>query len=844
MTVSSTTSKAIYSGNGLTTTFAVPFYFLEAADLQVILRSGTTETVQALTTNYTVAGAGVEAGGTVTMLVAPAAAVTVTIRRNIAATQGTDLLPNDRLPAEDLEDGLDKLTMITQQLGEESSRSLKFPASDGALTSMLPTSLARANKYLAFDGSGNAYAAGATTSGATDADSVQYAPLGVGAVLTNVQDKLRQSVNAADFGNDLAVAVSSIGANKVTLVVSGTATVTNDLTIPENIALVVERPGIIVVSSQKRLFINGPFTCDRLHRAFNASLVIVTTTSDISGVALNIGTVSASLVQAGQTVEGTGVALGTVIAADYGVTGVGQVALNMFNGLLTSRTITLTGAAVFFGKGSVEAVYPQWFGAVADGTTDCTAAVRHAVYSTYWGGKIKFPAGKYRVTGQTTLFGGQTIEGDGPGDTNTGSPTTVETQAPSYIFLDANNTNILTIPPKADHVTIRDICFGTAVTTGQTVNGTGRKLIVFNGHAPQFTFTPVIENCYFFNAEMGILVNDDWAPSGDGYAPSGYYWSGFSTNATDIVQGTAYEIRTVGTTNWAAITGTVLSGVTGTVGCRFLPNATAPTGNGTAWAMPVYYDWGVNPGAVRDCEFRTNSFGIYFNTTNADAWSISNCDFLASAASCIGVYLRRCGFIKLTTCFFFGSALSGTVFVKAVAIGSVALDTVTLDSCQAEDCSHFFNYDASSTNTISTIINVINCKHEMGADVYLGKACQYNSYNTAILSDIYVDAPDVRVSSINDWYQFKNFTSGPTWGVTVTVNGDASSIYNYIPGRFPSSTVSGPKIAGAFLYGGTGSSNPTGAVTPSVVGQEFLNTVSGTWYKATGLTNSDWVALN
>jgi hypothetical protein len=682
------------------------------------------------------------------------------------------------------------------------------------------------------------------TSLVTSAGAVSYTPPGTGAIITNVQTKLRQSLSVTDYGNDLSVAIAAIGSNKQTLVISETVNISSDVTVPSNITLVVERPGVIVIAPQKRLFINGPFICDRLHKAFDTLLITVTTTSNINANALNIESVSANLVQAGQVVSGTGVTLGTVIAADYGVTGVGQVALNMYNGVLNSRAITLTGTSVFFAPGSVGEVYPQWFGAIADGATDCTNAIRLAVYSTYWGGKVKFPAGKYRVTGGTVLHAGLTIEGDGAGDTNTGAPTTAELQSPSYIFVDANNTNIFTIPSKADHVNIRDICFGTAVTTGQSVNGTGRKLIVFNGHAPQFTFTPIIENCYFFNAEMGVLVNDDWATVGDGYAPTGYYWSNQVVNATAIVQGPAYEIKTVGTTNWAAITGTVLSGVTGTVGCRFLANATPPTGDGTAYLMPIYFDWGVNPGAVRNCEFRTNSYGIYFNTTNADAWNISNCDFLASATNCVGVYLRRCGFIKLTTCFAFGSALSNTVFVKAVAIGPVALDTVTMDSCQAEDCSHFFNYDSSSTNTISTIINVINCKHELGADVYLGKACQYNSYNTAILSDIYVDAPDVRVSSINDWYQFKNFTSGPTWGITVTGSGDANSIYNYIPGRFPSSTVSGPKIAGAFLYGGTGSGNPTGAVTPSVVGQEFLDTVAGKWYKATGLTSSNWVALN
>jgi hypothetical protein len=200
MTVSSTTSKVSYTGNGLTTAFAVPFYFLEAADLQVILRSSAgVETVQALTTNYTVAGAGVSSGGTVTMLTAPAAAVTVTIRRNIEATQETDLLPNDRLPAETLETALDKVTMLTQQLGEESARSLKFPASDAVMSAQLPASSARAGKYLGFDGSGLPVVADGPATPYSAGD-VSYLASGSGATLRSVATKLQDAVSVKDFG--------------------------------------------------------------------------------------------------------------------------------------------------------------------------------------------------------------------------------------------------------------------------------------------------------------------------------------------------------------------------------------------------------------------------------------------------------------------------------------------------------------------------------------------------------------------------------------------------------------------------------------------------------------------
>lgn len=196
MTVSSTTNKATYSGNGTTTVFTVPFYFLAAADLQVILRSSAgVETVQTLTTQYTVTGAGVPSGGSVTMLTAPPSGTTLTILRNVEATQETDLLPNDRLPAESLETALDKATMLIQQLDEEVGRSLKYPATDAAMSAQLPTSTGRASKFLSFDASGNPVA----TIG-TDATTSTFLQAGAGAVTRSVNDKLREVISVKDFG--------------------------------------------------------------------------------------------------------------------------------------------------------------------------------------------------------------------------------------------------------------------------------------------------------------------------------------------------------------------------------------------------------------------------------------------------------------------------------------------------------------------------------------------------------------------------------------------------------------------------------------------------------------------
>lgn len=156
MTVSSTTARISYSGNGASTLFAVPFYFLANSQLAVVLRSSAgVETPQVLGTNYTVTGAGVLTGGSITMTVAPAAGTTLVISRNVPLTQETDLQPNDRLPAETLEQAIDKLTMIAQQLDVDFDRALKYPTTDStSITTVIPSSVDRAGKFLKFDSNG------------------------------------------------------------------------------------------------------------------------------------------------------------------------------------------------------------------------------------------------------------------------------------------------------------------------------------------------------------------------------------------------------------------------------------------------------------------------------------------------------------------------------------------------------------------------------------------------------------------------------------------------------------------------------------------------------------------
>lgn len=292
MTVSSTTNKATYSGNGTTTTFTVPFYFLAAADLQVILRSGTTETVQTLTTQYTVTGAGVPSGGTVTMVTAPASGTTLTILRNISPTQETDLLPNDRLPAESLETALDKATMLIQQLDEEIARAIKFPASDAAMSAQIPVATARASKFLTFDASGNPVA-----SIGTDATTDIFTQSGAGAVSRSVNAKLREVISVKDFGavgdgltDDTLAIQAAINAaeGRTVYIPAGTYKITNTLSYNVPKTFGAFSPGIkLMGDGMVKTFLN--------HQAPNKPLIDIDSGSHGGSYEASMGSLIAEL---------------------------------------------------------------------------------------------------------------------------------------------------------------------------------------------------------------------------------------------------------------------------------------------------------------------------------------------------------------------------------------------------------------------------------------------------------------------------------------------------------------------------------------------------------------------
>lgn len=152
MTISSETSKVIYTGNDVASVFAYTFKIFKNTDIEVteiIIATGA-ETLLVLTTDYTVSGVGDDAGGNVT-LVAGALPSTkeLVIRRDPKLLQETDYEEYDKFPAETHEKALDKQVIISQSLKEVLDRIVQRPITESTPL-ILPALVA--GKVLSNDG--------------------------------------------------------------------------------------------------------------------------------------------------------------------------------------------------------------------------------------------------------------------------------------------------------------------------------------------------------------------------------------------------------------------------------------------------------------------------------------------------------------------------------------------------------------------------------------------------------------------------------------------------------------------------------------------------------------------
>ena len=169
MTVLTLNNRVSYPGTGSQTVFSFPNRFLLDADIVVYQKVDTTgvATLKALTTHYTLTGAGGASGGNVTMLVAPPTGETLVILRDPALTQLIDLVNGDNLNVETgIERGLDRDVLAIQRLRDIASRSLRLSDADtSGVSVILPTPVA--NKTLGWNATATAIENKDPTAGAS-----------------------------------------------------------------------------------------------------------------------------------------------------------------------------------------------------------------------------------------------------------------------------------------------------------------------------------------------------------------------------------------------------------------------------------------------------------------------------------------------------------------------------------------------------------------------------------------------------------------------------------------------------------------------------------------------------
>jgi hypothetical protein len=146
VTISSTTNRVTYTGDGATTAFPVSFPFHAKADLVVvqITISNGVEVTKTLDVDYTISGSADSLGhypngGTVNATTAPSSLYKWLIYRSPALTQGVDLVEGGPLTVEsEIESPLDRLTMIALRNYEIGTRSVRLPEGSSGISAVLP----------------------------------------------------------------------------------------------------------------------------------------------------------------------------------------------------------------------------------------------------------------------------------------------------------------------------------------------------------------------------------------------------------------------------------------------------------------------------------------------------------------------------------------------------------------------------------------------------------------------------------------------------------------------------------------------------------------------------------
>lgn len=241
MTVPAQTPVSTHVGNGVTTSFAYGFKLLDQADIQVTVDG----VVKTLTTDYTVTGVGVDAGGTIVFVAAPASLTAIALARRVTVQRLTDYQYSGDFQSPIVNRDFDRIVMMLQDSGVNVANALRFPIGD-VVSGVLPDVAGRALKGLAFDALG----APVATAAAGNADALEAALLSTtvstGGALVGFDPANAYAPNTVgdgikDASAAAAVAASDLAAFKANLLLStgvaGTGALLSGYKLPSGVSV-------------------------------------------------------------------------------------------------------------------------------------------------------------------------------------------------------------------------------------------------------------------------------------------------------------------------------------------------------------------------------------------------------------------------------------------------------------------------------------------------------------------------------------------------------------------------------------------------------------------------------
>lgn len=165
ITIAANDRRIQYTASGGQTVFPYDFPIFDDGEIAVYrTRSGAT-TLLTFSTDYTVSGAGAEAGGDVTLTAGATASDIITIVGAMPNARTTDFQEGGDFLAATINRELDRLQIQVQELRNRLDRTVRLEVFDDPQSfDALPVKSARALKYAAFDASGQLVPTAGTTS--------------------------------------------------------------------------------------------------------------------------------------------------------------------------------------------------------------------------------------------------------------------------------------------------------------------------------------------------------------------------------------------------------------------------------------------------------------------------------------------------------------------------------------------------------------------------------------------------------------------------------------------------------------------------------------------------------